>query len=122
MRKFITAVAVLLISAAGATAQTTRQPARPDDEGARQAATPVLTGTWKSNPDQLKLTSDFDKSVWGPDASSVRTVEVVVRPTGDATMKVTKKVVDAKGRTVPASTWIEEAQLKIGASTPGFGP
>src|SRR5688572_2663804 len=102
--QLITAAAVLLLSAAGATAQT---------------VSPSLVGTWKSAPDQIKLTTDFDKSVWGPDASSVRTVDLVVRQSGDATLKVTKKVVDARGRAVPASTWIEEAQLTLGPPQDG---
>jgi hypothetical protein len=67
----------------------------------------------------MKLTSDFDKSVWGPNATSVRTVELIVRAGNEATLRVTKKVLDAKGRVVPASTWIEEAQLRIGEATPG---
>src|SRR5918995_4216980 len=103
--QLITAAAVLLLSAAGATAQTVN---------------PSLVGSWKSAPDQMKLTTDFDKSVWGADASSVRTVDLVVRPSGEATLKVTKKVVDSKGRTVPASTWIEEAQLTLGAPQEGI--
>src|SRR5688572_18010357 len=102
--QLITAAAVLLLSAAGATAQTVN---------------PSLVGTWKSAPDQVKLTTDFDKSVWGSDASSVRTVDLVVRQSGDATLTVTKKVVDARGRAVPASTWVEETQLTIGAARDG---
>ena len=102
--QLITAAAVLLLSAAGATAQT---------------VSPSLVGTWKSAPDQIKLTTDFDKSVWGPDASSVRTVDLVVRQSGDATLKVTKKVVDARGRAVPASTWIEEVQFTLGPPQDG---
>jgi hypothetical protein len=102
--QLITAAAVLLLSATGATAQT---------------VSPSLVGTWKSTPDQMKLTTDFDRSVWGADASSVRTVDLVVRPSGEATLKVTKKVVDARGRTVAASTWIEEAQLTLGAAQDG---
>jgi hypothetical protein len=125
MRKqLITAAAVLLIFAAVAGAHSQPFPqTRTADDSTRQAPTfASLAGTWKSTPDQIKLTSDFDKSVWGADASSVRTVEVVVRSSGDATLKITKKVIDARGRTVPASTWIEEAQLKIGASANGIGP
>lgn len=80
---------------------------------------PVLVGTWKSAPDEMKLTSDFDKSVWGVKATSVRILELTVRPTGDGTLRVTKKVVDGKGRVVPASTSIEETQLKLGGATPG---
>jgi len=102
------AAAVVLLSAAGATAQT--RPA---------ASNPALLGTWKSVPDEVRLTSDFDKSVWGPNATSIRTVELVVRSDTDATLRVVKKVVDAKGHLVAASTWIEEAQLRIGEATPG---
>ena len=80
---------------------------------------PVLVGAWTSAPDEMKLTSDFDKSVWGPNATSVRTLELTVRPNGQGTLRLTKKVVDGKGRVVPASTWIEEAQLKLGGVTPG---
>jgi hypothetical protein len=126
MRKqLMTAAAVLLVSAAIASAQTAppRQ-ATPDGEASRPGAAfdQALAGTWKSTPEQMKLTSDFDKSVWGEDASSVRQVELAVRPTGEATLKVTKRVVDTRGRALPASTWVEEAHLKIGASAPGTGP
>ena len=119
--QLMTAAAVFLLSAAGATAQS-RPQTPPDDEQPRSAQAlpaPSLTGTWKSAPDELKLTSNFDKSVWGANATSVRTVELVVRPNGEGTLRVTKKVVDPKGRAVPASTWVEEAQLQIGEATPG---
>jgi hypothetical protein len=125
MRKqLMTAAAVLLVSAAVASAQTPSTKAVPKGEtsSAGTAFDPALTGTWKSAPDEMKLTSDFDKSVWGNDATSVRTVDLVVQPSGEATLKVTKKVVDAKGRALPASTWVEEARLKIGGSSAGVGP
>jgi hypothetical protein len=87
---------------------------------AKAAATErTLTGTWRSAPDEMKLTSDFDKSVWGANATSVRTVELTVKSSTDATLRVVRRVVDAKRRTLPASTWIEEAQLRIGGATPG---
>ena len=105
--QLITALAVVLLSAADATAQT-------------PTAQRPLTGTWRSASDEMKLTSDFDKSVWGANATSVRTVELIVRSTTDATLRVVKRVVDAKRRTVPASTWIEEAQLRIGSAKPGI--
>lgn len=121
--QLMTAAAVLLISAAAVSAQATRQ-AGPDDEGAQTSSTfdTSLTGTWKSAADEMRLTSDFDKSVWGDNATSVRTVELVVQSSGDATLKVTKQVLDGKRQVVPASTWVEEAKLKIGGSTPGVGP
>lgn len=80
---------------------------------------PTLVGTWKSAADEMKLTSDFDKSVWGDNASAVRTLDLTVRPSGEGTLRVTKKVVDGKGRVVPASTWIEETQLQLGGASPG---
>jgi hypothetical protein len=120
--QLITASAVVLLSAAGATANS-RPAALLDHQqpAAMQAATTQrpLTGTWKSAPDEMRLTSDFDKSVWGVNATSIRTVELVVRSNTEATLRVVKRVVDAKRRTVPASTWIEEAEVRIGGSTPG---
>ena len=79
----------------------------------------MLVGTWKSASDEMKLTSDFDKSVWGVNATSVRTLELTMRPGGQGTLRVTKKVVDGKGRVVPASTWIENVELTVGPATPG---
>ena len=103
--QLMAAAAVILLSAAGATAQP-----RPES---------ALIGTWKSVPDELKLTTDFDKSVWGANATSIRTVELVVRSQIEATLRVVKKVVNAKRQTVPASTWIEEAELQLGTVAPG---
>jgi hypothetical protein len=99
------------------------QPSSPSTaDGATNPATltPTLVGTWKSAADEMKLTSDFDKSVWGDNASAVRTLELTVRPSGEGTLRLTKKVVDGKGRVVPASTWIEEAQLQLGGASPGI--
>ena len=120
--QLMTAAAVFLLSAAGATAQT-RPGALPDDE--TQAGSPkaqvdqAIVGTWRSAPDEMKLASDFDKSVWGANATSVRRVELAVRPSGEATLRVTKHVEDGRKRVLAASTWVEEAQLKLGAVTPG---
>lgn len=104
--QLMTAAALVWLSAAGVTAQTSPSPT-------------ALIGTWKSAPDELKLTSDFDKSVWGANATSIRMVELIVRSPTEATLRVVKKVVNQKGQTVPASTWIEEADLQIGDSSPG---
>jgi hypothetical protein len=76
---------------------------------------PALTGTWRSAPDELPLTSTFDESVWGKNARSVRTVEMSVKPGGDATLTVTRKVLDGRGREVKAATSIESAELTLGA-------
>jgi hypothetical protein len=73
-----------------------------------------LSGTWRSAPDEIPLNSTFDESVWGKNAKSIRTVQLAIRPTGDATLTVTRKVIDARGRTVPGSTSIERAELTLG--------
>jgi hypothetical protein len=75
---------------------------------------PTLTGKWRATPEEMPLTSAFDESVWGKNARSVRTVELAVQPTGDATLVVTRKVLDGRGREVKAATSIEQAELSIG--------
>lgn len=80
----------------------------------------ALSGTWRSAPDETPLASDYDESVWGKNAKAVRTVEMAVRATGDATLTVTRKVVDGRGRTVPAATSIEKVDLVLGAVQRGI--
>ena len=91
--------------------QTTAAPATPAS----------LAGTWRSNEERTPLTSTFDVSVWGPNANAVRTVELVVQKTGEARLTVTRKVIDAKGRTVMASSSVEEAQITIGEGKETIG-
>jgi hypothetical protein len=81
------------------------------------ANTAALAGTWNSSPDEMPLSTAFDESVWGKNAKSIRTVQLSVLPTGDATLEITRKVVDARGRTVPASMSIEKASLVLGDVT-----
>jgi len=76
---------------------------------------PSLIGTWRSTPEDTPLSSAFDESVWGKDAHSIRVVEMTVKPTGDATLTVTRKVVDRNRREIKAATEIEQAELTIGA-------
>ena len=76
----------------------------------------LLIGRWKSPPEEMPLSSAFDESVWGPRAKSVRTVELQIDAKGRGMLTVTKKVVDARGRTIKASTSIEQAQLMVGRS------
>jgi hypothetical protein len=112
--------AMLPIASMATYAHTSDRPAGTPSQSAPEAFSPALVGTWKSAPDEMRLTSDFDKSVWGANATSVRTVELTVKPTGEGTLRLVKKVVDGKGRVVPASTWIEETQLTLGRPTPGI--
>lgn len=80
------------------------------------ANTTALAGTWRSAPEETPLSSEFDVSVWGPGAKAVRTVQLVVRPTGEATLTVTRRVLDRRGRTVTGSSSVEEAQIVIGSA------
>jgi hypothetical protein len=73
-----------------------------------------LTGAWRSAPEETPLGSAFDESVWGKHAKSVRTVEMMVRPMGDATLTVTHKIIDAHGRAVKEATSIEHVELSLG--------
>jgi hypothetical protein len=56
--------------------------------------------------------------VWGKNAKSVRTVDLTVKPTGDAALTVTRKILDAHGREIKSATSIEHADLRIGAAQP----
>src|SRR5437870_4465972 len=99
MRKQVMAaiVAVVSLSALGVAA-------------APEQATSIadkLTGMWTAAPFDIPLTSPFDVSVWGPKASSVRKVEMTIRPTGEGTIKVTRSVVDGAGKTKSGSLSIE---------------
>ena len=78
----------------------------------------VAAGTWTSAPDEVRLTSDLDVSVWGKNAKSVRTVQLVVGAAGDATLTVTRKVVNAVGKTVAGSVTVESAAIQIGDAAP----
>ena len=110
------AIAVLAVTTA-ASAQAPA-PAHPGDldEGSTASFSTALAGTWKSVPEETPLTSTFDESVWGPKAKSVRTVDLQIDQTGHGMLKVVTRVVDARGRTVPASTAVQEAKLEIGGS------
>ena len=74
-----------------------------------------LAGVWTADPLEVRLNSDFDVSVWGPNASSIRKVELTLKPSGEGSITVTRSVVDAKGQTKPASVSIEEARLMLKA-------
>lgn len=101
-------------SARGTSARPVSQSGSEDESVIALPSRPV--GTWRSAADSIPLASAFDESVWGKGASSVRTSELTVPASGPATLTVTRKVVDAKGRTVAGSTSIERATVEIGAA------
>lgn len=85
--------------------------------GAAQGMPAQFAGTWVSAPYELPLRTDFDRSVWGPDATSVRQVQLVLASSGAGTLTVNRKVTDGTGATVKASTSIEEATITVGGPT-----
>ena len=124
MRTLVMAVTASLILTAPMLAQTASSTHPAASAGSstspgRPSGPATLAGTWRSEPFELSLNSDFDKSVWGANAKSIRTVSLQVGASGEATLNVTRKVVDARGRTVAASTSVEEAQIRIGMPRDG---
>jgi hypothetical protein len=80
---------------------------------ASAASGPALTGTWRSAVEEIPLSSQFDESVWGKNAKSTRVVEMTVKSAGEATLTVTRKILDAHGREIRAATSIEHAEVSI---------
>jgi hypothetical protein len=94
------------------------------DEGKAAAGAetpPSIVGTWRSAQYELELASDLHKSVYGPGAHSVRTVDLVIRPSGDGTFTVTNLVRNRRGATVAGTRSVEELTFTLGPteSAPG---
>jgi hypothetical protein len=75
----------------------------------------AITGIWRSAAEETPMSSPFDESVWGKNAKAVRTVDMTIKSNGDATLTVTRKVLDARGREIKVATSIEHADVSIGA-------
>ena len=75
----------------------------------------AIIGTWRSAPEETSMSSPFDESVWGKNAKGVRTVDLTIKSTGDASLTVTRRILDARGRAIKAATSIEHAEVSIGA-------
>jgi hypothetical protein len=84
------------------------------DSAARSPAFPSgLAGAWRARPEEITLSGDFDRQVWGPNAKSVRTVELTLQSSGAGTVRVTRRVVNAGGATIRGSVSIEEAEFTL---------
>jgi len=123
--RMMTSAAVVMLCAQVSWAQTSSSARKPaaDDESGVPSPVPLavpLIGTWKARTDRFPLTGDFNEKVWGRNAVSVRDVTLVVKSNGDATLSITRKVLDARGRAVPGSPSIEQADLVIGEARPGL--
>lgn len=71
-----------------------------------------LAGTWKAPEDRTPKTSELDQQVFGPGAAEVRTVTLVITPSGDGTLQVKRSVVGSKGKIFAPS--LTEVKMRIG--------
>ena len=122
------ALIVALNGPLSAQAPTATIPNQVGDEGVAPTidvlAPSRLAGLWTAPPFEIALTSDFHRSVYGPDARSVRRVALTIGPGGDGTITVTNSVRDRNGKTVPGTRQIEEVVFTIGdvKREPGYQP
>jgi hypothetical protein len=122
------ALALSLLVATAAAAQVPQSLKAADAEEVSATSTGVfpasLAGVWRSRPDELVLTSDLHRDVYGPNARSVRVVEMTIRPSGDGVLTGRRSVRNAAGRVVPGTRQLEEVRFAVGdrePSSPG-GP
>jgi hypothetical protein len=71
-----------------------------------------LTGTWKAPDERTPKTSDIDTQVFGAGAVEVRTVTLVISPSGEGDLQVKRSVVSAKGKVFAPS--VMEVKMRIG--------
>jgi hypothetical protein len=74
-----------------------------------------LAGSWKAPTYKVGLSSDLDVAVWGPGASKVRNVELVLEPSGAGVLRVSTSVLNRQGRVAPFSASVVEARLSVRA-------
>ena len=123
-----TTVVMALGGSLSAQAPTATLPGHVADEGEVSAPAIAfpgwLAGRWTAPPFEVALSSDFHRSVYGPNARSVRQVTLTIRPSGDGTFTVTNSVRDRSGKTVPGTRQIDEVTFTIGDLTrePGHQP
>lgn len=129
MKLWIAVAAVLTLGGSvSAQAPTTTVPHHAADEGEASTTDIVvpgwLAGRWTAPPFEVALSSDFHRSVYGPNARSVRQVTLTIRPSGDGTLTVTNSVRERSGKTVPGTRQIEEVTFTIGdlRREPGHQP
>ena len=71
-----------------------------------------LAGTWKAPEERTPKNSALDEQVFGAGAVDVRTVTLVVSPSGDGTLQIRRSVVGNKGKVFAPS--ITEVKIRIG--------
>jgi hypothetical protein len=71
-----------------------------------------LTGTWKASEDRTPRETPLDEEVFGKGAFGVRNVTLVIRRTGDGTLRVHTAIVDHNGCVYAPS--LIEVRLRLG--------
>lgn len=85
---------------------------------AAQDAVPVadvlkhLSGTWRAPDERTPESNDLDTQVFGAGAAEVRTVTLVISPSGDGDLQVRRSVVGARGKVFAPS--VMEVKMRIG--------
>ena len=113
------------LSARVPTAAASQHAAQEDGSSTTDIGVPGwLAGRWTALPFEIALTSDFHRSVYGPNARSVRRVTLTIRPSGEGRFTVTNSVRDRSGNTVPGTRQVDEVTFTVGdlKREPGFQP
>ena len=122
------AMVVALGGSLSAQVSTETVPHHADDESEASntgiAVADWLAGRWAAPPFEIALDSDFHRSVFGPNARSVRQITLTMRPSGEGTFTVTNSVRDRSGKTVPGTRQIDEVTFTLGdlKREPGYQP
>ncbi len=124
MKPVLVFVTVLIFGATGAPLRAQAQtPAAGADAHHTSAEKPgpvagvpaSLVGRWRSASFELDLVSDLHRSVYGPNARSVRVSEMVIRPSGEGTFTVTNLVRNRRGLAVAGTRSVEELRFVLGS-------
>jgi hypothetical protein len=89
---------------------------------AASAQPTALAGTWQSAADETLLNAPHQVAIWGRNAKEVRTVRLAVKPSGEAALTVTRKVIDARGRAASGNTSSEHVDLRLASPEASKGP
>ena len=71
-----------------------------------------LAGTWKAPEERIPKSTPLDEQVFGAGAVDVRTVTLVLSPSGDGDLQVRRSVVGSKGKVFAPS--VTEVKMRIG--------
>ena len=118
MKPWIAVVVLALgcpLSGQGAPARTSHPQAEEDSSRSNDAVFPSwMAGRWTASVYEVTLSDDFHRSVYGPDARSVRAVALTIQLSGEGTFTVTNSVRDRAGHTVPGTRSIDDVRFAIG--------